>query len=193
MAFYFAAIMTLLLINFGCNKDTLKTDTSKAGNGFEIYITNDTSFKTAAYDYDSTWQNFQQNSPLPETKVTDADISWYDWDKQQILLNENGKEKFLKCLANEDKSSLGPRFIVTLNGKRLYAGLVIIIFTQMGIRYPILSYDEIGGNQKEKFEKNPILHLTPYLLKSKNDENPETGTVKNPEIYNYFKEIGKLK
>lgn len=193
MSFNLAALMVLFLINFGCNKDTPKTDTSKSGNGFEIYFLNDSALKTSTYDYDSTWLNFLKNSSLPETKITDTDIVWYDWDKQQILLNENGKERFLKCVENENKSSLGPRFIVTLNGKRLYAGLVIIIFTQMGIRYPILSYDETGGNQKDKFEKNPILHLTTYLLKTKNDENSETGTVKNPEIYNYFKDKGKLK
>jgi hypothetical protein len=47
----------------------------------------------------------------------------------------------------------------------------------------------------KKFEENPVLLLIPHLvLPAKEDVNADDKTtVLNPEIYNYFKEIDRLK
>lgn len=187
MTYYLTAIFFMAL-NFGCNKTN--TGPHQPGTGFEIYIVSDKNIKTSLYDFDSTWQNFLQNTPLPETRITEEEIESYDWDKQRILLNEKGKQRFLSYL---DDKVFEPKFIVTLDGKRIYAGLVVIRFTQMALRYPILSYDDNGSNSKERFEKNPVLLLQPYLLQPKSEEQAESKTVKKTEIKDHFNKLGKLK
>jgi hypothetical protein len=190
--------------NFSCSKTTGNMkDTSITSGGFAIYFYNHSEaskYKTHIYEYDSSWMNFLNNAALSEVKITDENIDWYDWDNQQVRLMADGKDIFMNFAEKKDTSKPEYRsweklFIVTLNGKRLYAGRIELRFSQMGIRYPIISYGENGDNYPKNFDDKPILWLIPYLSPPPKGDPNEGGrlTVNNEEIYNYFKNTGKLK
>lgn len=190
--------------NFSCSKTSGNMkDTSITSGGFAIYFYNhsETSkYKTHIYEYDSGWMNFLNNAALSDVKITDENIDWYDWDKQQMRLTADGRDIFINFIEKQDTAKPEYRsreklFIVTLNGKRLYAGRIELRFSQMGIRYPIISYGENGDNYPKNFDDKPILWLIPYLSPPPKGDPNEGGrlTVNNEKIYNYFKNTGKLK
>lgn len=129
---------------------------------------------------------------LGTKKISDSGIEWYDWEKGKIMLNESGKENFLKYIVDNSFRSIDGRFVVTLDGKRMYAGLILLRYSAMAIAYPVLSYGELGANYAEDFKKTPVIWITPYLVKPQK-ENFEEETVKNPEIFDYLKEKKQLR
>lgn len=197
-------IFLSLLTGLSCpGNNNMTKESSKTSEGFAIYFydhSETSKFETHLYEYDSNWVNFLNNAALSDVKITDENIEWYDWDKQQVRLMADGKNIFMNFIEKQDTTKHEYRyweksFIVTLNGKRLYAGRIELRFSQMGIRYPILSYGEKGNNHPDNFDDMPILWLMPYLSPPPKGDPNEGGrlTINNEEIYNYFKKIDKLK
>jgi|GEM_PF-5063140 len=204
LAVSFSFFFLLFAGNFSCSKsDTMKNNKPAGDGGFAIYFYNHNEtakFETHIYNYDSSWMNFLNNAPLSDVIISDAEIDSYDWEKQQVRLTPSGKDIFTAYLAKWENEKSGYRFseklfIVTLNGKRIYAGRIELRFSQMAIKYPIMSYGENGDNYPKNFDEKPILWLIPFLLQPVQGDPNEDGklTVKNEEIYKYFKSIDKLK
>ena len=172
-------------------------------SGFAIYYythAQTQGFNLDTYQYDSTWKNFLNSAELSTVKLSDDNIIWYDWANQQVMLNADGEKIFSDFVGSVKDSPREYRyweqcFIVTLNGKRLYAGRIEIRYSAMAIRYPVMSYGADGTNNIDKFSEKPLLWLFPCLLIPPKGDPNEDGklTVRNPEIHDYFEKINKLK
>ncbi|MDR2037771.1 MAG: hypothetical protein LBQ60_07600 [Bacteroidales bacterium] len=157
-------------------------------NGFKIYFFNRAytgDFELAMYDYDTTWNAFLQDADLSRATllIDDQDIREYRWKDQILRISDTKIGKIY-----EKKAGLYQYiFIVTLNGKRMYAGRVISKKSAMAVKFPVIYYDDIYENNS--LQIYPV-HTTIQL----EDIPGETRDITViPAVKEHFQSVKKIK
>jgi hypothetical protein len=168
--------------------------------GYNIYIFPEelgTEFHLHTYDYDDTWDLFLTTMDLKKASLVIEplnDIEYYDWSTQEIKLTGRGKNKLLNYKKEREESGNQidhDKYIVSLNGKRIFAGEFIRCISAMAIRHPVIHYDCAfdDSNIIDKLRLFPIHSIFDYSSIHK-ELKRRTAT---KEIKEFFESINKLK
>jgi hypothetical protein len=70
--------------------------------------------------------------------LSEADIQTYDWDRQEVWLNETGIARLADAWTEDVGAALGRAFVVTLDDARIYGGLFYYEGGAAAIRFPVI-------------------------------------------------------
>jgi hypothetical protein len=121
--------------------------------------------------------------------VSAQDVDSYNWSTQSIALNADASQKLLVAFPGPYVESMLTyhAFVVTLDGKRLYGGIFLEPFSQMGIEYPVIYVAETNGEV--------VFSVRPKQI-GYNDYGSLAPTLKSrielSDVRDYFAQLGKL-
>ena len=130
------------------------------------------------------------NGPI----ITDNDIKYYDWDNQNLILTEAASERMFRKYGQHPIMEIMDIFVVTVDKKRLYAGVVSYRETAMALKLPII----LPRNDKDVFilciRPSTIYAAAPYPSKPeyRSRSAKEIALIENPDIKKVFSEMDKL-
>jgi hypothetical protein len=146
-----------------------------------------------AYSY-SRISNLDQFTLQNEPIVTDNDIKYYDWDNQNLILTEAASERMFRKYGQRPIMEIMDIFVVTVDKKRLYAGVVSYRETAMALKLPII----LPRNNKDVFilciRPSTMYAAAPYPSKPeyRSRSAKEIALIENPDIKKVFAEMRKL-
>jgi hypothetical protein len=166
----------------------LFTDKPQQGQ-FKIYGFEE-EIALSPYEYDETWLHFLNTKNLKKASfvLTDKDIEFYHWKKQEIKLSKMGYEK-LKKWENKSGYLYRKKFIVSLNNERIYAGEFLSFMSAMAIVHPVIhdNFNDIATTHTIRIY--PV-HTIGNLEEIPTDLLERTAT---PKIKRYFEDLEKLR
>jgi hypothetical protein len=184
------ALVTVTTLISSCKGDN---GASTIDSRFNIAILDKTLFSNPpglGYSIDTSWpilESAYQKKVIYQLEI--SDIESYEWSKQEITLNESGKDKIINnihsCeIQTVDLCLASTPFVVVYNHKPVYGGLIqqkIPIAT--AYNFPIIFTDLVSDKV--------ILSIRPNnsLQEQSNDE--DWIPIRDPEILNYFEQQDK--
>jgi len=127
--------------------------------------------------------------------ITDKDIKSYDWNNQELVLTEETSGKMLRKYGERPIVEIMKVFVLTVDGKRIYAGRMTYPETAMFLKYPVI----LPKNNNGVF----ILRIRPSTAyafggypgpKDKRERHEKAfALIEDPRIKEVFRELGKLK
>ncbi len=159
---------------------------------FAIYLTGE-NLEGGPYSY-SRIANLDRFTLQNEPVITDNDIEHYDWDNQNLIFTEEASERMFRKYGRRPIMEIMDIFVVTVDKKRLYAGVVSYRETAMALKLPVI----LPGNDKGVFilciRPSTMYAAAPYPSKPeyRSLSAKEIALIENPDIKKVFGEMGKL-
>jgi len=120
----------------------MATGEETGAKGFKIYLIEGRHIDNLSYDYnDEEWPEFIKNSELKKILIDENDIEVYDWPDQEIVLNKETSGELEKIYRENMFNLVEKNFIVTLDGERLYGGVILFAGSARAIDYPVIYLD----------------------------------------------------
>jgi hypothetical protein len=163
----------------------LFTDKPQQGQ-FKIYCFEE-EIALSPYEYDETWLHFLKTKNLKKASfvLTDKDIEFYHWKKQEIKLSKIGYEKW----KNQSGDLYRKKFIVSLSNERIYAGEFLTFMSAMAIVHPVI-HDNFSDIATTHTIRIYPIHTIGNLEEIPTDLLERTATA---NIKQYFGDLGKLR
>jgi hypothetical protein len=172
---------------------------AEAANAFRfaIYLTDKSLFsifpKGGPYSY-SNIADLDKFTLQSEPLITDKDIKFYDWKKQILVLTEEVSKKMIQKYGKRPIMEIMKIFVVTVDGKRLYAGAMTYPQSAMFLNFPIIFPKNANGVFIICIRPSTFFATGPYPDKSEYMQRyaKEISLIENPEIKRVLSEIVKL-
>jgi hypothetical protein len=166
----------------------LFTDKPQQGQ-FKVYCFEE-EIALSPYEYDEAWLHFLNTKNLKKASfvLTDKDIEFYHWKKQEIKLSKVGYEK-LKKWEKKSKYLYRKKFIVSLSNERIYAGEFLSFMSAMAIVHPVIHYDFSDTKTTQIIRIYPV-HTIGNLEETPTNLLERTATA---NIKQYFGDLEKLR
>jgi hypothetical protein len=123
------------------------------------------------------YQNFLETEPLGEVFFTDVGVEEYNWTEHHLTLNSYATTQILS-------SPLPSYFIVTLDKKRIYGGIILPRTSPRTEKYPILRYSFDTINE----EKRLVIDIEKPTI----TDGPDSDYRTNSGIKSVFEALGSL-
>jgi hypothetical protein len=158
---------------------------------FEVHILHERLIDILPYDYaDPAWKKLLMSPPADDAILTDADIEYYRWRDQAIVLTSSASEK-IKWL-DSSKTTKGidlseKTFVVYLGRQTLFGGSFIEPGSARAIDYPVIYVNR--RRPKIEFQVRP----THSVLQPYEKLSPELkGRIELPAVKSHFEKLAKL-
>lgn len=95
------------------------------------------------YERTFAWTKLQTlDWSAPSFVVTDADVAWLDWARQELALSPDASSRFRSAIRVTGHGTFTHpgqhAFIVSLDDRNLYGGILLAPISAMGIRFPVI-------------------------------------------------------
>jgi hypothetical protein len=171
-----------------------ETQSTTIDDGFRLHVLSQgwDQLLPRKYTLEDSWSVLSAVSLQGALIITADDVATYDWARQLVTLTEVASQRLMDAFSSPSQGypwsvALNQRcFVVTLDGKRLYGGVLMHPASALGVDFPVIYYSTSGA---------PIVFsMLPSTRWDVYESFPpsEKSRIALPEIHDYFAALGKL-
>jgi hypothetical protein len=138
-------LLLFLSLFVACGPRAGIENAASSGGGFRIHRLSPKQGQDMPTHYgDPAWASLLAEASLGDVLVEDGDIAWYEWSTQRVALSPPASKALSEKMERDPKLLEERAFVATLDGQRLYAGLLVSPGTSRHMDFPVL-YVEINA------------------------------------------------